>query len=335
MIYVCFKHLSLEEREIIAIELAKGNSLRSIAKKLDRSHTSLSRELKRNTKYGKTYMPCLAQKRAVRIGNKQRFKAPLKNPQVFLYVREHLRSPHFWSPEMISGRIGYDIKGASISVETIYRHIYKPSNHKSKLWEFLPCGRKKRKPKKGRSVRNNSKIPYAVSIDLRPKSIAKRKAYGHWETDNVEGPKTSKPALSVSVERAIRFVTIRKVKNKSADEKLKALNTGLSKLPQPLRLSITQDNGSENTNHQAVAQLLGTQMFFCHPYHSWEKGSVENRNKIIRRFFPKGTDFTYVTTQQIQFVEHVLNNMPLKCLNFKKPCEIMSKVEKRLNQSNH
>jgi len=332
---VSFKHLSLEEREILAIELAGGSSLRYVAKKLGRSHASLSRELRRNTKYGKTYMPCIAQKRAVRIGNKQRFKAPLKDPQIFLYVRQHLRYPHFWTPQMISGRISTDIKGASISVETIYQHIYKPSNRKSKLWECLPCGRKKRKPKKGRSVRNNAKIPNALSIDIRPKSIATRKTYGHWETDNLEGPKTSKPALSVSVERLTRFVSIRKVKNKSADEKLKALNTSLSKLPQPLRLSITQDNGSENTNHTLVKQTLGTQMFFCHPYHSWEKGSVENRNKIIRRFFPKGTDFTHVTTHQIQFVENVLNNMPLKCLNFKKPCEIMSKVEKRLNQSNH
>lgn len=270
-----FKHLSLEEREILAIELAGGSSLRYVAKKLGRSHASLSRELRRNTQYGKTYMPCIAQKRAVRIGNKQRFKAPLKNPQIFLYVREHLRSPHFWTPQMISGRISTDIKGASISVETIYGHIYKPKNRKHRLWEHLPCGRKKRSKKYGRKIRNNSKIPNAVSIDLRPKSIAKRKVYGHWETDNVEGPRSSKPALSVSVERLTKFVSIRKVKNMSADEKCKALNTGLSKLPQPLRLSIIQDNSSENTSHEFTSNILGTKMFFCHPYHSWEKAPLK------------------------------------------------------------
>ena len=235
---------------------------------------------------------------------------------------------------MISGRIGMDIKNASISIEAIYQYIYNPKNHKHKLWQYLPCGRKKRKVKHGRSVRNNSKIPDAVSIGMRPKSIAKRKIVGHWETDNVEGPRASRPALSVSVERALRFVSIRKVKNKSADEKIKALNSGLSKLPQKLRLSITQDNGTENTKHEIVKVSLGVDMYFCHSYHSWEKGSVENRNKVIRRFFPKGTDFSMVSDEQVRFVENVLNNMPLRCLKFRKPNEIMYKLENKLKQLN-
>lgn len=331
---MCFKHLSLEERELLAIELAKGTSLRDIAKKLGRNHTSLGRELENNTRYGKEYVPCLAQKRAVRIGSRQRYKAPLKGPEVFLYVREHLRSPYFWTPEMISGRISIDIKDVTISIETIYQHIYNSKNRKHKLWEYLPCGRKKRKVKYGRGVRNNSKIPNALSIDLRPRSIAKRKAVGHWETDIVEGLRKSKPALSVCVERVLRFVSIRKVRNKTADEKVKALNKGLSKLPQKLRLSITSDNGSENMKHDAVKVSLGVDMYFCHPYHSWEKGTVENRNKVIRRFFPKGTDFAMVPVKQVSYVENIINNMPLRCLKFRKPSEIMSKLEARLNQTN-
>ena len=235
---------------------------------------------------------------------------------------------------MISGRIGIDIKGASISIETIYQYIYSKKNRRYKLWEKLPLARIKRRRKHGRKVRGNSKIPNALSIDMRPKSIAKRKTIGHWETDNVEGPRTSKPALSVCVERALRFVSIRKVRNKTADEKVKALNSGLSKLPQQLRLSITSDNGTENMKHDVVKVSLGVDMYFCHPYHSWEKGSVENRNKVIRRFFPKGTDFAMVSVEQVQYVENIINNMPLRCLKFRKPSEIMSKVGTRLNQLN-
>lgn len=330
---MAFKHLNIAERESIFLWLNQGVSNREMARRLGRDHKTIEYEIKLNTKYGKMYSPHLAQKRADRIGKKQRYKAPLKNPQIFLYVRQHLRSPHFWTPEMISGHIKYDIKGASISTETIYQYIYKPKNRKAKLWEHLPSGKKKRSKHHGRKLRNNSKIPHAVSIDLRPKLISKRIQLGHWETDNVEGPKVSKPALSVSVERVLRYTTIKKVKNKSADEKTNALKQTLAKYPQQLRRSITQDNGTENTNHEIVKHLLGTDMFFCHPYHSWEKGAVENRNRVIRRFFPKGTDFTYVSTQQISFVEEIINNMPLKCLQFKTPNEKMSQLMNKLKST--
>lgn len=321
-----FKQLNIQERENIFLWLNENVSNREIARRLKRDHRSINEEIKRNTKFGKNYSPSLAQKRAERIGKKQRYQAPLKNPEIFLYVREHLRHPHYWTPEMISGRVGLDIKEASISTEAIYQHIYSRKNLKYKLWEKLPCGRKKRAKKHGRKVRNNSKIPNAISIDLRPKYVLNRVKSGHWETDNVEGPRTSKPALSVTVERAMRYVSIKKVKNKSADEKVKALNTGLAKLPKKLRVSITQDNGAENTSHEVVKVSLEVDMYFCHPYHSWEKGSVENRNKVIRRFFPKGTDFTNIQPEQIQFVENVINNMPLKCLHFKKPSEKMAQL---------
>src|SRR3990167_8663611 len=109
-----FKHLSLLEREKLYGGIREGRSVREMAIELDRNHTSLSRELKNNTKYGRAYVPCLAQRRAERVGFRQRHHAPLKSPEVFLYVRQHLRSPFFWTPEMIAGRMGLDIKGASV-----------------------------------------------------------------------------------------------------------------------------------------------------------------------------------------------------------------------------
>lgn len=328
-----YEHLNLGEREELFGWQKAGLSLRGIAQKLGRDVSTVSRELKRNTQYGKAYLPCIAQKRMERIGFRQRYKAPLKSPVIFLYVREHLRFPHFWTPEMIAGRIGQDIPGAHIAIETIYQYIYSKSARQYKLWELLAVGRKKRRKKGGRMVQRKSRIPMAISIAVRPKVIGKRKQAGHWETDTVEGPPTSKPALSVTLERVARYVSLQKVASTTATEKITALAVGLSKFPSALRQSITQDNGAENTDHQRVTELLGTAMFFCHPYHSWEKGSVENRNRVIRRFFPKGTDFANISPDTIQFVETVLNSMPLKCLRFKTPSEKMRQLESQLHQA--
>lgn len=327
-----FKHLSLLEREILYGGLKESKSLRDIAKDLKRSHTSLSRELKNGTKYGRVYLPCLAQKRAERVGHNQRWKAPLKEAAIFLYVREHLRAPFFWTPEIISGRIGLDIMGAVVCVETIYRYIYSCSARKDKLWRYLPSGRKKRRKKTGRKVHNRGKVPNALSIDLRPKYILRRKQVGHWETDNVEGIRKSKPALSVLVERTLRLVFISRVVNQTAAVKTQALARRLKPLPEQLRLSITQDNGRENYGHQETRRALGTAMYFCHAYHSWEKGSVENRNRVIRRFFPKGTDFSRVKEEEVTEVERIINSMPMKCLGNRTPYEKMDQLLLKLNQ---
>ena len=327
-----FKHLSLLEREQLYGGLKEGKSLRNIAADLGRDHTSLSRELKNNTKYGKVYLPCLAQKRADRVGEHQRHHAPLKSSEVFLYVRQHLRSPFFWTPEMIAGRIGLDIKEASVCTETVYGYIYSRPARKDKLWEYLPSGRKKRKKKHGRKVRNKGKVPNALSIDLRPKFINKRKVPGHWETDNVEGTRPSKSALSVSVERAARVVFMTRMINQTSKVKTQALTERFASLPEELRLSITQDNGKENYGHEETKQELGTEMYFCHAYHSWEKGSVENRNRVIRRFFPKGTDFSEVSEEEVAKVEYIINSTPMKCLGFRTPYEKMDQLLTKLNQ---
>jgi transposase, IS30 family len=327
-----YEHLNIKEREQLFGWKKEGFSLREIAAKLLRNVSTISRELKRNSRYGRSYLPCVAEERARRIGTKQRYKAPLKEPAIFLYVREHLRPPFFWTPEMISMHIGFDIKGASIDPETIYRYIYSKAARRYKLWRFLPCGRAKRMKKLGRKVRNKGKIPGAVSIDVRPKTVLRRKQIGHWETDNVEGIRSSRPALSVTVERVTRFHLITKVSNQTAIVKSDALIERLRVFPTDLRRTITQDNGRENYAHENTRLALGTDMFFCHAYHSWEKGTVENRNRVIRRFFPKGTDFTYVPQEEVLVVENILNNMPMKCLGKRTPYEKMQQLVSKLNQ---
>ena len=328
-----YEHLNIEERERLFGWRKADVSLRVIAQRLKRNVSTVSRELKRNTRYGRDYLPCLAQKRAERVAKEQRYQAPLKNPEVFLYVREKLRKPYLWSPEIIAGRIGQEIKGATIDPETIYRYIYSRRGRRYNLWENLECGRQKRKRKLGRKVHNRGKVPNAVSIDLRPKYILKRKQPGHWETDNVEGKQKTKPALSVCVERSLRLVAITRLLNQTSQVKTAALKRRLKSFPPALRLSLTQDNGKENYGHQETGQALGTEMYFCHAYHSWEKGSVENRNRKIRRFFPKGTDFTGVSEDEIAAVEYHLNNRPMKCLDYSTPYEKMQQLLSKLKST--
>ena len=131
----------------------------------------------------------------------------------------------------------------------------------------------------------------------------------------------------------MRFTFITRVINQTAKVKTQALTKRFKSLPGELRLSITQDNGKENYGHEETKQELGTEMYFCHAYHSWEKGGFENRNLVIRRFFPKGTDFNLVSDEEVSKVEYIINSMPMKCLGFAKPCEKMDQLMLKLSQT--
>lgn len=329
-----YKHLSLEEREELFLLKGQGKSLREIGRLLGRSDTTIGRELKRNkTGLGKRsneylifrYIPCKAHQKATKRGVKQRIKAPLKEPLIWLYVREHLRQPVPWTPEEISGRLPQIHPGKSICTEAIYRYIYSKQGKKYKLWKYLPLCRKKRMKKGGRGVHRASKIPGAISIDQRPEIVGQRDRIGDWETDNIIGKQTDKTALSVTVERLTRL-TILSLASKSADSKTENLVNRLSQFPNQVRLTLTADNGAENTNHREIKQNLGLDVFFCHAYHSWEKGTVENTNGRIRRVIPKGISLDNLTEDQIKILEYRLNSTPRKCLGYLTPYEKMMEV---------
>jgi len=174
----------------------------------------------------------------------------------------------------------------------------------------------------GRRVQRASKIPFAVSIDLRPETVSLRSRVGDWETDNVIGKQTDKTALSVTVERLTRL-TILSLTSRSAESKTESLIERLATFP---RVTLTADNGAENTNHQEIASKLKLSMFFCHAYHSWEKGTVENTNGRIRRFIPKRLSLDNLTEDQIKELEYRLNSTPRKCLGYLTPYEKMMEV---------
>jgi len=324
-----YKHISLAERERIYGMLAKEMSLRTIAKKIGRSHSCVARELSRNAKYGRRYIPYLADRYATRKALRQRFRAALKNSLVFVYVRQKLRLG--WSPETIAGRLPIDHPGESIDKETIYRYIFRPKSKRMKLWINLAKARKKRMKKDGRKIRRNGRIKDSVSIDLRPVEIEARIITGHWETDNVEGLRTDTSILSTTVERTLRLTLLSKLNDRKANTKTKAIIKRMNNLPELLKKSITADNGLENSGHKMISKKLGVNFYFCHAYHSWEKGTVENTNGIIRRYIPKGTSIDLVTHVQIKAIENKLNNTPRKCLGYLTPYEKMNELVRNSN----
>jgi transposase, IS30 family len=326
-----YHQLTLVERECIYGMLEKGFSLRSIGKQLHRSHASISREIHRNIAYGNEYfgnpyLPCKAQELADKRMSRQRRKAPLKNPEIFLYVREHLRMR--WSPETIAGRLSLDHPELSICPETIYQYIYarKIKTRGMHLEQYLTLRRRKRMKKLGRSVHRLGRIPEAVSIDKRPTIIDRRKQMGHWETDNVVGKSTDANTLSVTVERKTRFTVLTKLSDRTAHTKADAVIQRLRIFPKQARRSLTADNGRENVNHHVVTQETGMPVYFCHAYHSWEKGTVENTNGRIRRYIPKGISIDFISNTFVHALEDNLNNTPRKCLQYRTPYEMMVKL---------
>jgi IS30 family transposase len=297
---------------------SQQKSFREIGEILGRSHTSISREVKRNRNQETgEYLPCKAQSKADKRERLQRQKAPLKEPVIFLYVRRKLRMG--WSPETIAGRLPIDHPHKKICVETIYQYIYSPLKHpKEQLFQHLVLHRTKRMKKHGRKVQK-FKIPGRIGIELRPDDIQKREEYGHGETDLMEGIRTDKPVVNVTVERTTRYTQLKLLPNKTAKEKTQAVNEDHENVP---LLSMTTDNGIENTHHQQWSMTT----YFANPYHSWEKGTVENTINRLRRYLPKKQSIATVTSEDLRYIAWEMNNTPRKCLNFLTPAEALARA---------
>lgn len=316
-----YNHLSQDERIEITILKAQGKSIRYIAKTLKRDPSTISRELKRNAPpvYSGYYRGHKAHERAIKRKSQAHKRKRLKIDKIRAYVAKKLLFG--WTPEQISGRISNDHTGFSISHEAIYQYIYK---ERTELIPLLPRSHKKRKKRGQGKKHKNLHIPNRVSINDRPKYIEKRKQIGHWESDTVIS-RQSKFALLVILERKTRFIIMNILHQKTSQQTKNCIINRLISFPDYLRRTITYDNGSENTEHEKVNHILHTNSYFCNPYHSWEKGSVEYAISLIRRYFPKKTDFAKLSKIDIETVETLLNNRPRKCLNYSTPLEILTK----------
>lgn len=300
-----YTHLTREERyQIYALKKA-GHTQSEIAKVLERSPSTISRELSRN-RGRRGYRPKQAHRLAC---ERHASNARQIDEATWRFAQDRLRED--WSPDQISNH-------AAISHETVYQRVYADKRAGGSLWKHLRCQKQRRK-RYGKHDRRGT-IPNRLSIEQRPAVVEERSRIGDWEADTVIG-KNHKQAIVSLVERKSGYTLIRKVERRTAD----AVSRAMTKLLKPYQRqvhTITSDNGKEFAGHEKVTRALRADFYFAHPYASWERGTNENTNGLIRQYFPKGMDFTPITQQEINLVMNRLNNRPRKRLGYLTPAQV-------------
>lgn len=304
-----YKQISYEERVTIRICLWKKMSIREIAALLGRSPSSISREIKRGITLDGTYFAESTERlvRQRKLNDKRKRK--MDNPKIYNYVLAKLKDKQ--APHIIQHDIERDV-GLSIGKDAIYEYIYR---FRPEWMQLLTRKKRWKKGKKGKK----SVIKNKINISQRPNEANNRLEFGHFEADTIFSCSGSKSALLVLVDRLTRKTKIKKLERKQSSLTSSSIVIALSEYNISNIHSITYDNGCEFANHEIVNKILHCKSYFCNAYHSWEKGTVENINGLIRRFFPKGTNFDNVSEVEIQKVEDWINNRSMKILNWISP----------------
>jgi len=313
-----YRHLSIDEREVILKMLAQQSSLQTIGSALGRDPGTISREVRRNIHSSGEYRPNRAQQmyHRRRAESKEPYRLE-EDAWLGNYVLGKLK--RYWSPEQISGRLQRD-RGIVVSPGTIYRWIYRDhAGGGGTLWRYLRRHHRRRRRHRGSERRGQ--IAGRRMIDRRPKVVEARRRIGDWESDTVEGGK-GKGLLATHVERKSRYTVAVKVSDKSAPTVTRATVKAMRRIPAGKRKTMTLDNGKEFSGFAQIERRLDIRTYFAHPYHSWERGTNENTNGLLRQFFPKGTDFTQVMDSEVDRVQRLLNNRPRKCLGYRTPAEV-------------
>ncbi|MEK9182744.1 MAG: IS30 family transposase, partial [Patescibacteria group bacterium] len=309
-----WKNISSAERMEIGILRSRGYTIREVAKEMERSPNTISYELRKNkTRDG--YSPKKAQDKSRLRKRMRRFQWMKieENVELRKYIIAGLEKK--WNPDEISGRMKLEKKPWCISKNSIYRWLY--SMRGQKYCHLLYSKRYHRRKRVGSKKR--TLIPNRIDISKRFLGSENRTRYGHWEKDAIVSRQGVSASVAVAQERKSRLISARKVRNMSpVDHEIAVRRMFEGKKA----LSITRDNGIENTRHRET--LIPS--FFCEPYSSWQKGGVENANKMIRGFFPKGTDFRFVTQEDIDIAIVIINNKPRKILKYKTALEVASAV---------
>jgi IS30 family transposase len=307
-----YTQLAQEQRyQIYALKKA-GHSQAVIAEVLGFHKSTISRELKRN-RGRKGYRPQQAQQFAQqRQRDKPRSRIPL---EAWTTVERLLRLQ--WSPGQISGWLA-KTRRASISHEWIYQHVYSDKVAGGDLHIHLRCQKKRRKRYGTKSIRGQ--IVDRQSIEDRPDLVESRSRIGDWEVDTIIG-KGHQQAIVSLTERKARLALLAKVEQKTADQVTRAIVRLLEPHSDKV-LTLTSDNGKEFAKHREITEQLSADFYFAHPYSSWERGTNENMNGLVRQYFPKNCELKNVTDKEIQIVMHRLNNRPRKCLGYLTPNEV-------------
>lgn len=315
---VGYHHLTLEDRCTIEGLLRSGWSIRRIAKELQRSPGTISRELARNAKDRKSYRAAKAQKKAQ--GRRQKAsQIPRKlTSALWAVIREKLLLQ--WSPEQIAGWLGRQPALPKLGWRRIYDLIWKDRQEGGYLYVCLRrAGRKRRKrAKPGEAGRGL--IPGRVDISERPAVVETKSRLGDWEADTIVGAK-HQGALVTLVDRKSKFLLMREVTRKTARQVGDAVMDLLTPFKE-LALTLTMDNGKEFAGHREVAAALEAQVYFARPYHSWERGLNEHTNGLVRQYFAKGESLLGVDPERVRRVVELLNGRPRKVLAYQTPKEV-------------
>ena len=316
------KQLTEGQRYQIAALKKAEKSNKEIAAIVGTSEATISRELKRNTGQ-RGYRPKQAHIKALRR-KQNAMKATKMTPEVIVLIDQQIRFD--LSPEQVSGWLKKE-HGIQLSHERIYQHIWADKRNGGDLYTHLRQANKKRRKKYG-SKDKRGQIRNRVSIEQRPVIVEEKSRIGDWEIDTMIG-QNHKGTLVTIVDRKSNFVLIKKVDTKHA-EGVTAATIALLEPYNDKVFTITADNGKEFAGHETMSQELGVDVYFAHPYSSWERGLNENTNGLIRQYFPKGSSFENITDEQVELVMHRLNHRHRKGLNYKTPHAVFfAEVERK------
>lgn len=319
-----FKHLSLYERQRIEKYLRAEKSLRFIASKLGRSISSISDEVRLNSVRG-VYDAEKADHKAYakRKYSKVQCMKVAMNSVLQEFVTNNLKEDQ--SPEGISGRLQNVEKHIQYaSTKAIYKFVYSPNGRQIEKFLYSKAVHKKSGPKRGTSV----SIDGRTMIDERPKRVENRREFGHFEGDFIESGKDGKGSLLVLVERKTRYPFLRYLEDRSTENVNRVVVEMLGDTPIE---SLTIDNDISFQKHKELSKLIEAEIFFCHPQSPHEKGSVENRNKAVRRYIKKRSDLSLYPKEVFTFVENKLRDKYMKCLHYKTPREVFVEEIQKIN----
>lgn len=321
-----YTHLTEKERYVISHLKCAGFSYREIGRRLNRSHTSISREIKRCSLIHPytVYWYDWTHPEALKRRHKSKHCRRHNNHRLLNYVHKKLKLD--WSPETISGKLKLDYPCSDemrLSHETIYRWLYLEAKEGGTLYHHLRRRRKKRR-KQNKYGSGRRFIPGRVSISERPSIVETRQRFGDWEGDTVEGGKAT-GCIVTHVERKSRYLIAAKLDNKKAQALSSASIKIFYRIPKKLRQTLTVDNGKEFSQFKEIETKTGLSIYFADPYSAWQRGTNENTNGLLRQYFPKGTDFSKVSTEDLAIAAKKLNHRPRKCLNYRSPHEVLWK----------
>ncbi len=320
---ITYRRLTFAEREEISRGIWAYEKFATIARRIGRPTSAVSREVRNNTKYRWCYRAEKAQEKTKenrrKSGRKKKMETNLKLKN---YVYENLRGE--WSPEEIANRVQQDYpqdKTMRISHETIYQYLYclPRGQLKAELMKGLRQERKMRQPRKYAHYRRQ-RIQDIISISERPREVEARVVPGHWEGDLIVG-KNHASAMGTLVERTTRLTLLVPLKTKDAFAVRAGMARAFKKVPQQFKKTLTYDRGLEMSQHKLFTQETKIQVYFADPYSPWQRGTNENTNGLIRQYFPKSADFRAIPLSAIREVERRLNSRPRKTLEFYTPAE--------------